>query len=174
MIAVAERTFPSARSELPMLYVLLTLGTIELLAVHFMVSLWSAIAAWVLSVVTLFGVVQIVVVVRRVKHRPTLLTRDGLLIRSAKGFEVALSWDRIAAVEPIGFGPVPSGDDVLRAELLAHPNVHVTATRPLIVRLFGRPPSAESVTIRVDHPEALIDAARQALGAGATAEQISA
>lgn len=163
---IPAQPFTSARSELPMLYVLLGLGSVELLVVHLIASLWSPAAAWVLSALTLLGVVQIVAIVRRVKNRPTLVTADGLSIRSAKGFDVALSWDRIATIAPIGFSPAPVGDDVMKAALLAHPNIHVTVTRPFTVRRLGRARSAGSVTLRVDQPDALIDVAGQARRAG--------
>ena len=154
------RPFTAARSELPMLYVLLALGSVELMVVHLLVSLWSRTAAWVLTALTLFGIVQIVTIVRRVKHRPTLLTDDGLVVRSAKGFEVALPWNGIAAVEAIGFGPAPSGDDVLRAALLAHPNVHVIASEAFTVKRLGGASSAKSITARVDEPDELITTVR--------------
>lgn len=163
MIAVAGQPFTAEQSELPMLYMLLVLGAIELLVVHLLVNLASPAAAWALSAVTLLGMVQIAAIVRRVKHRPTLLTGDGLVIRSAKGFEVALPWDRIAAVEPIGFGPAPSGDGVMRAALLAHSNVHVAAREAVTVKRLGRLLSATSITLRVDELGELVAAARHRL-----------
>lgn len=146
-----------------MIYVLLALGTVELLVAHLLVNLWSATAAWVLSAITLLGIAQIVAIVRRIKHRPTMVTADGLVIRSAKGFEVALAWDRIATIVPIGFGPAPAGDDVLNAALLAHPNVHVTATQAFTVWRLGRGVAAKSLTLRVDQPDALVDAVQHRL-----------
>ncbi len=154
-----------------MIYVLLSLGTVELLVVHLLVNLWSVVAAWLLSAITLLGIAQIVAIVRRIKHRPTLLIGDGLVIRSARGFEVALSWDRIAAIVPIGFGPAPIGDDVMNAALLAHPNVHVTATQAFTVKRLGRSITASSLTLRVDQPDALVDAVQHWLKTGVKTER---
>ena len=148
-----------------MIYVLLALGTVELLVAHLLVNLWSTTAAWVLSAITVLGIAQIVAIVRRIRHRPTLLTGDGLVVRSAKGFEVALPWDCIAAVEAIGFGPAPAGDDVINAALLAHPNVHVTATQAFTVKRLWRSITSESLTLRVDQPDALVDAVQHRLKA---------
>lgn len=154
------------------MYVLLTLGTVELLVAHLLVNLWSVTAAWVLSAITLLGIAQIVAIVRRIKRHPTILTDDGLVIRSAKGFEVALSWDRVAAVKPIGFGPAPVGDDVINAALLAHPNVHVTATRAFTVKRLWRSLTVKSFTLRVDQPDALIVTAQPYLEAGTSTERV--
>lgn len=160
-MTAAVQSFTAERSELPMLYVLLALGSIELLVVHLLVSLASPAAAWVLSAVTILGVVQIATIVRRVKRRPTLVTGDGLVIRSAKGYELTLPWNRVAAVEPIGFGPEPKGPDVLRASLLSHPNVLVRATEPFTVRQLGLTRTASAAALRVDQPAAFLAAARK-------------
>ncbi len=155
------QAFGSSRSELPILYVLLGLGSVELLVVHLVVSLWSTTAAWVLSAATLLFIVQFAMVVHRLKRSPTLLTEDRLMIRSGKGFEVSLPWNKVASVEPIGLGSAPSGEDVLRVSLLAHPNILVTATEPFTVKRFGRSRLARSAALRVDQPAALVSAARR-------------
>jgi hypothetical protein len=160
MMAHVRPTFSAERSELPMLYVLLAIASIELFVVHILVSLVSPAVAWVLSAITVAGIIQIATIVRRIKQRPILVTDTGIVIRSAKGFEVDLPWGSITSVKPIGYGPAPSGDNVLGAALLAHPNILVETTRAFTVSRLGRSRSASSLTFRVDEPEAFIGAVR--------------
>lgn len=158
-----DQAFGSARAELPMLYAFLVLAGIELLVVHLLVSFASVVAAWILSTLSLAAMLQIGTIVWRVKRRPTLVTGEGLTVRSAKGFEIALPWNRIASVEAIGMGPEPGGPDVLRAALMAYPNMIVRTTDPVTIRRLRRTSSAAAITLRVDDPERFGQVTRDAL-----------
>lgn len=155
--------FTAAGSELPMLYVFLGLASCELLVVHLLVSLWSIVAASILSLITLMFVIQVGLIVRRVKRRPTLVTPDALVVRSGTGTNISISWARIATVTGTGFGPAPSGPDVLQTAMIAHPNVQIILMTPIALRLRGRMRDVRTVALRVDDPDALIDAVRHAL-----------
>ena len=159
-----DRAFTSEGSELPLLYVFLALASVELLVVHFLVSLASPAAAWILSGLTALAIVQILMIVRRIKARPTLATADHLIVRSAKGHQFVLPWKQVELVEKVGFGPEPKGFDVLRASLLSHPNVLVTIQKPVRSRRFGRERSVRKIALRLDDPDTFLAVARRLAG----------
>ena len=159
-----HQSFASGRSELPLLYVFLGLASIELLVVHLLVSLASSTAAWVLSALTALAIIQVMMIVRRIKHRLTVVSDDGITIRSAKGYELTLPWRQVKAMEAIGMGFEPKGPDVLRASLLSHPNVLVTAHEPFTIRKLGRKGERQKMAFRVDEPDVLLAAAHRLMG----------
>ena len=148
------------------MYVFLALASIELLVVHFLVGLWSATAAWVLSAITLLGGAQIIRIVHRIKHRPTLVTDDALLVRTGDQADLDLPWASIGSVEAIGHGPKPTGPDVLDTTFFAHPNVKITLAEPYVRRKLGRERRVRIVALRVDEPDALINVVQRHLRIG--------
>ncbi len=164
---IVKQAFSSARSELPMLYVLLALATVELSIVHMLVSLWSTTASRLLSLLTLVAIAQVAGMIVRIRRQPVALTDDGVIIRSAKGFAVTLSWTGIADVQRLGFGPTPAGAAYLQTALIAHPNVMITARQAFTVTRLWRTVSAKSMTLRLDEPDAFVCAVRHHLAMGA-------
>ena len=73
--------FSYYRSQAPMLLAFLGLASVELCAVHLLVSLWSATAAWILSGLSLLTVVWIARLMRSLQTRPVEVGPDAILLR---------------------------------------------------------------------------------------------
>jgi hypothetical protein len=160
MTQASAHTFANHRGVVPMLWVIVVLAGCELVGAHLLLALWSPMAAWVLSALTLAGVVWLVRWIASWKRLPHELTDDRLRLHvgSLRHLDVPL-----AAIARIT-GEIPPG--ILRAPgtrnlvPMAHPNRLIELHAPLP----GRRPTRR-IAIRLDDPAAF-DAAVLARLAG--------
>jgi hypothetical protein len=141
----------------PMLWVMIALGTIELLVVHFLISFWSLWVAAILSLLSLASIVWLVLLIRSMKRLPVLVERERLVMRTGSLTEFAVPGANIAAVRTNFPSEAVKERSVLDLGLLAYPNVLVELRRP-VERSTGRRTSA--VAHCLDDPAAFAAAVK--------------
>jgi hypothetical protein len=146
--------FSYHRYELPLIGVLVGLGCIELVLVHLLVALWSAQAAWLLSILTVAGLVQIGVLVHRMAHRPILVGDLGITVRYGMWTEIFVPLDSVSSVEDTSLAPEAKGPETFRTTVLAHANITLRLCRPIALRRFGRDRKVAAIAMRLDQPAA--------------------
>lgn len=146
----------------PMIATLLALQVIELVVVHFLVSLWSETAAFILLALSLAGVLWLIALLKSFRIMPVLLDEDGLRVRSGA---VVDAWIPRAAIA----GPVACFDadtlkkkSTLNTAILSSPNICLTLSRPVEVpTFFGGKKSIERIAMRLEEPVRFLDALDQ-------------
>ena len=127
-------------------------GLVEIVPVHLLVHhFWSPIAAWVLTGLSVYGLLWLAGDYRAVVARPSLVDDDTLRLR------VGLRWNteipraairRISKLDPRQ--PEPTGSYV-RATLLGRPHHLIELDRPIAVRgVYGWRRSVETIGVTVD------------------------
>jgi hypothetical protein len=141
-------SFTRHRYEMPMLWMFLSLASIELFAVHLLASLWSSTAAWVLSALTVLGLAHIALLMRGLITSPTLLDDDGLTIRHGTRSEIFVPLGSVTRIEDVAFQPEQKGPQTFRATILAQPNlcVHLSPALPFRDRTLS------TICLRLDDP----------------------
>lgn len=150
----APTPFSYHRYELPLIGVLFGLACVELVVVHLLVAIWSAQAAWLLSLLTVAGLAQIGVLIHRMAHRPILVGEFGITVRSGMRTEIFVPLDGLAGVEDTSLAPEAKGPGTFRATVLAHANITLRLCRPIAHRRFGRDRHLTAIALRLDQPEA--------------------
>lgn len=116
----------SRRAIGPMMWVLAGLSTVELLVVHALVALWWPELAIGLSAVTTSGLVWLVVMIRSLATRPSLVGRGRLLLRCGRMRAIAIPAEAVARIRTEGIDEAAvKAAGVLNLALIAFPNVVV-------------------------------------------------
>jgi len=106
----------------------------EIVPVHLLVHRWSGLAAWILSGISLYGMVWLLGLSRSLLLRPTVVEPDSLTIRYGLIAQLEVPREAISSVERV----TRSTPCVLTLPRKATPNVELTFTRPLkLQRVFG-------------------------------------
>jgi len=129
--------------------VIAVLGCIETVGIHFLISRWNRTAAWVLTILSGYGLVWIVGLCQSIRLRPVLLDEEGLLLRLGLVWSLRVPYSAIAALHDGGWGHdakvAPLGGPKTVIEL------HQPAT---LVYPFGITRQARRIGVAVDgHPE---------------------
>ncbi|WP_158703002.1 hypothetical protein [Allosphingosinicella vermicomposti] len=159
--------FSYYRSQAPMLWVFLVLASIELFAVHLLVSLWSAKAAWILSGLSLLTIAWILHLIRSLRLRPVEAGPDAVLLRLGNLSEVRLMPSNVADIRTNWPGTALKEEGVLNLSLLAYPNVLISLVEPTRSKR-GRLISA--IAHRLDDPAGFVEAVNRFRPAPAAAK----
>lgn len=151
-----QESFTRHRYEMPILAVFMTIAVVELLVVHFLVSLWSATAAWVLSGLTALMLGQIVLLVHGMIRWPTLIDSSGITIRHGRRGKIFVPLAQVVSVEDVAFRFEEKGSQTFRATVLAQPNLAIRLSKPLTYKRR----SLLSITMRLDEPASFLEAHR--------------
>ena len=95
-----DNTFSYHRqSGTPALYgALILLLTVETLAAHIILHLWSPLAAWVLTISSVYTIVFIIGHLKACMHRPIVLLEDRLIIRCGITADAEIPYSSIASI----------------------------------------------------------------------------
>jgi hypothetical protein len=142
-------------------WALLIVSACEIVGTHILVSLASSTAAWLLTAISLYGVIWILGDLQAVRLRPLLVGTDGLAVRLGLRWSVWIPRDVIAAVVPAPKVPAAKrAPGHLRAALMVSPQWHVNLREPLVARgPYGITKRVTTVALAADDRMAL----RQAL-----------
>lgn len=135
--------------------VFLGLFAVEITATHLLVGLWSVRAAWIMTILGVYTMLQLFAHMRAIRARPLVIGESFLLVRNGLVADATLLFDNIASINRVGRrGEVRDG--VVKLGLLGalegH-NIIVQLKEPVVVtRLFGKEALAHTVLFFVDQP----------------------
>lgn len=133
----------------------------ESAAVHLLVGLWSATAAWILTGLSVWALVWLVGDFRAFGARPIRIGPARMGLRFGLRWEAVVPLADVAGVERVrGAGPgTTPGEGVLVAAVLGRPNVLLRLSRPVeVTGLYGIRRTVRELRLRVDDPDGLVDA----------------
>ncbi len=154
------RAFAYHKHLAPICTTLLILGVIEVAAYHLLLAHWSRTASLVLFVLSDLGFVYVVGLIKSLRYRPVLLTREGVRVRAGFAIDQFVPFEAIAGVTLTISGEEVRAPETLNAALLAWPNVLIRLNAPLERR--KGPPWRRSrrpitaIALRLDDPEPFV------------------
>lgn len=138
-------------------FAILIMVLAEAIPIHILVMRWSAAAAWVLTVLTLYAMVFFLADWRATRLHPILLDEEALRIRVGIRWRVTVPRDRIAAVHR---KRPPGSEPFIRAALPATTPLWIELTEPVDAKgPYGIERRGRWISLTVDDPEGF----RQAL-----------
>ena len=143
----------------PVLIALLFALLVEGIAVHLLVRHWSAVAAWILTILTAYAVVWLIADYRALGRRTIALTPGELIVRLGLRWTVRVPLARIRAVREATGSSTPQGPDHLRAVILGPERQIVELDTPLeATGFYGIRRRVRSIGLSVDEPALFLQA----------------
>ena len=131
-----------------MMWVFMALATVELLVVHFLLALWSPLAAFIVSALTLPTLIWLVVTIASFRRLPVLIGDDRVLMRTGQLKSVSIPLGSIARLRSDWTGDELKQPGVKNLALIAYPNVWIELHMPV----QGRRGPIRAVAHKLDDP----------------------
>jgi hypothetical protein len=142
--------------------VLLAVMGIEMIAVHLVVyRLWSPVAAWVLTGLSIYGALWMLGDLQALRLRPTIITAQALMLRTGFRWEVDISWSNVIGVRRLDWQERGDGEGRLNTAALGEPTLELVLREPVRVRgVYGLAKTTARIGVAVDEPERFAASAR--------------
>jgi hypothetical protein len=128
----------------------------ETVALHLLVGIWSPIAAWILTALSIYSAAWLAGDYHAIRLYPIRVTERELAISIGLRWRVAIPRDLVVDATVIDASP----EGALRLGIV-EPTVLLTLSRPVEVRgLFGITRRATAITLTIDEPERFLAALR--------------
>ncbi len=150
------KTFAYHRSLSPMMWALVALATLEMMAVHLLLSLRWPIVAWPLSLLSAAGIVWAVVLIRSFERLPHTLSRNVLTLRAGRLRKHVVQKSEIAGIRDQWEIGEHAEADTANLALIAHPHRMIDLKTPMI----GKRGLIRRIAIALDDPAAFDTALR--------------
>ncbi len=126
----------------------------EGLAVHMLLAQWSALAAWIMTGLDLYGILWLLGDYQALRLRPALVGKSKVQLRWGLRWSMDIPREMIARVEQLT-GDVERRQDRLRIAALDEPELMVVLKQPLIAEgPFGFRKKVCEVALLPDDPSA--------------------
>ena len=133
-------------------WVILFMVVVETIALHFALSLWSIIAAWILTALSVYSFFFILGDMNAIKKRPIYLDDEFLYIRIGIRWQAKIPLREVQVVELTN--DVPENKSHANLILMGMPNVCLTFTKTQkATGLYGIRKNFQSLSICVDDKE---------------------
>ncbi|MFN3435873.1 MAG: hypothetical protein ACK4ZY_15940, partial [Sphingomonas sp.] len=123
-------SFAYHRAVAPMLWMLVAIGTIELVVVHVLVSLWRPVIGLLLSMASALALGWLVWAILMMKRRPVTITQDELVMQVGTIARLRIPLHQVAGLRTSWDAAAVRHRSVLNLGLLAYPNVVVDLAAP--------------------------------------------
>lgn len=133
---------------------------VEVAVLHYLLSLWSPLAAWIHTALVIYGTFWLVGDYRATRLRPITATPTALTIRCGLRWDASIPWENITGIEPASW-KTTKGDSYHNASAANKESLIITLAEPIIVDgpyMITR--QCQSLGISVDEPEAVLRALR--------------
>jgi hypothetical protein len=125
---------------------------VETVGLHFIVMHWSAVAAFIITALSVYGLIWLIGDFHAIRLHPVILTYDNLFLRTGIRWSATIPISEIAEVE-IGNRKPKKSKTYLRASIL-YPRVILHLTHPVPVKgLFGMLRHPSQIGLSIDDPE---------------------
>jgi len=141
---------------------------VETTAVHLLLRLWSPVAAWVLTGISLYTLVWLLGDLHAVRLRPLQICDETLHLRLGLRWTASIPLESIRAVQDPQDAEQSRGREHLKAVLAGAPNRRIRLTGPIrAVGLYGLTRQVTTIDLHIDDPadfDAALDQARDQWG----------
>jgi hypothetical protein len=137
---------------------------VETAAAHLLLRLWSPMAAWVLTGISLYTLVWLLGDLHAVRLRPMQIDDETLRLRVGLRWTASIPLDSIRLVQDPQSAEQSRGREFLKAVLVGAPNRRISLAEPIrAVGLYGLSREVTTIDLHIDDParfDAALDQAR--------------
>jgi len=141
--------------------VILFLGTflalfmIETIGVHFLLSMWNKVGAWIITGLSFYTCIQLFAHIRAIKARPTIINDHSLEVHNGLAGDAYIDISNIEKFEMTN--KIPVGRKAIKISLLKTLEGHncvVYLKQPIeVTKIFGIKKTTDTVLLFVDRPK---------------------
>lgn len=106
---------------------------VEVFVMHILLVRWSTVAAWILSILSIYSLLQVISLIRSIYLRPILIDGDALRLRYGFFRESTIDLEDIVEARPLARGAKMDDMEIVNFALLGEmetPNVLIECNRP--------------------------------------------
>ncbi|MGG0813443.1 hypothetical protein ABE142_12310 [Paenibacillus alvei] len=133
---------------------------IEGVLFHFLVLMWSQLAAWLLSAINIYGTFYMMALYNSAKYLPHLIKGNRIIIRCGYLNSIEVSLDNVAEIQKakeINMGEKIPKDVRYAVLIFDTPQFEIVLKEPVETKnLLGRTILIRSIVFRCDNPEAML------------------
>ena len=130
----------------------------ETVPVHLLLSLWSPVAAWVLTGLSLYTILWLLGDWRAIVLRPSRVVGERLEVRIGVRWNLSLSLASVTAVRRVGAEPPPAGPGYLCAVAFGQPRLLLELAEPVTARgPYGWKKEVRRLGLTVDDEAAFLE-----------------
>ncbi len=146
------------------IWVLMMVIAVETVALHLLLVRWSEIAAWILTLLSIYSAVWLIGDTRAIFRRPIRLDGEALRLRFGLRWSLDVPWSAVERVET-GLGVKPEAEKPLEmVPLGAGANVRLTLREPAVADgPYGITRRCTEILLYVDEPRSLVSEIEQRL-----------
>ena len=138
------------------------ISLLEIVPVHLVVNRWSALAAWIMTGISLYGAIWIMALGRAFALRPSLVSAEGITVRYGLLFHLRIPAGCIRTIRPAG--EALAGATIVPRR--SAPSLYLEFTEPLEAEIIlGLRKRVTAIGIAVDDPAAFEIAVRELMRA---------
>lgn len=149
-------TYHRKSGIVPFLSILIFLILFETVLIHIVIQIWSSIAAWILTIVNLYALIQITAILRSIKKLPIKINHNYLEINFGIFSETIINLDNIESVEN-GKRSFKKSDAIVSVSPfseLIKPNILIKLKEEeVLTKLYGFKTSYKQLVFNVDDVE---------------------
>lgn len=141
----------------PIVIVFIVIIIVETVGLHFLVSIWSDILAWIMTAINVYGIVYMIAFKNSFRFLPILLDDNDLRIRLGFQCDINIPLHSIESIDiakEIGIGEKIPKDVYMAYLRFDTPQFQIRLKEPVAVKgAFGISKQISSVIVRVDEPQ---------------------
>lgn len=151
-----EFSYHKKTATMALLGVFILIIFAETIALHLLLQMWSDIAAWVLTILSVYTGLQVFGIARSMSKRPLAIEADSIELRYGLLSETTIKLENIEEVAPFK-GPVEKDGDTVQLSPLGELEacnvvIHLKEENTLY-GLYGIKKTATSIALHVDEPQ---------------------
>ncbi|WP_420318703.1 hypothetical protein [Ekhidna sp.] len=155
-----EFSYHQNTSTRMVLGVFIFLIIIEATAVHLLLQGWSTIAAWILTILSIYGCFQILGILKSLSRRPIVISKDSINLRYGIMNEAEIPLERIKNIIPFT-QPVEKNDGYIHLsafkDMEGH-NILIELKEEMPLNgFYGMKKSFRKLLLYIDQPEAFYE-----------------
>ncbi len=155
LLGAGQFTYHRKSTVKPVLVLLLFLVVVETFVLHLLISIWSPVAAWIVTGLSIYSFFWIMAQIKAMGYRPLAVEDGTLQLRHGMVFQCDIPLDNISVVctEKIKDQP---GKVLSLLPNMEGPNLQIELKEPIeVTGLYGWSTEEQALKLRVDEPEKL-------------------
>lgn len=161
-----EFTYHKESGSLALIYVIIFLIFVEATAIHLVLDRWSSLAAWILTILSLYSALQVFGFARAMNKRPIAIEDNQLLLRYGLFSESTIDLENIANVQ-VSTAEIELNDTTRKlsplGELESHNVVIELNEETTLSGLYGKKSRYKTIVLHVDEKEEFVQALTEKL-----------
>ena len=148
-----EFTYHKDSSVVALLSVFIFLILGETALIHYLLQKWSLVAAWVLTILSIYTGFQLFGIIRSMRKRPTVISEKKLFLKHGLFSQTEIPIEEIESIEQSS-KPIEFNDDVRRlsplGELTSYNFIVHLKTKQTLVDLYGFKKEYSTIAFHID------------------------